>query len=169
VAGALAGDYLPFVETVVPGRVIQPPNGVSMGHFLAVTCTEDVARIRESEVAAAVAGTFLGDYRIRQQQRGCEGWPRAAVPKDHFTAVRQEVPVLMISGDADPVTPPRWAESARKYLPNSVSLVWRGAGHVPVGTPCAMRIAAQFIAAGSVQGLDAGCVGEWRRPPFVIR
>jgi pimeloyl-ACP methyl ester carboxylesterase len=169
VAQALAGDYLPFVETVVPGRVIQEPGGISMGHFLALTCTEDVPLIRESEIAAASAGTFLGDYRIRQQRRGCEGWPRAPVPKDHFTPASRAVPTLMISGDADPVTPPRWADTARRYLPNSLSLVWRGAGHVPIATPCAMKLAAEFIAAASVRGLETGCVAEFRRPAFVIR
>ncbi|HKH45019.1 MAG TPA: hypothetical protein VKM72_10190 [Thermoanaerobaculia bacterium] len=38
----------------------------SRGLYLSVTCAEDVAFIREEEIPAAVAGTFLGDFRIRR-------------------------------------------------------------------------------------------------------
>jgi pimeloyl-ACP methyl ester carboxylesterase len=140
-----------------------------MGHFLAITCTEDIPRITESEVAKETAGTFLGDYRVRQQQRACRGWPRATLSSSHFTPVRRDVPTLFISGDADPVTPPRWAEAAARYLPNSISLVWHGGGHVPFANACAGRIASDFIAKASVRGLDTACTAEFGRPAFVVR
>jgi hypothetical protein len=47
------------------------------GFFLSVTCSEDVTFIKEAEIPAAVAGTFLGYFRIRQQQAACEGCPVA--------------------------------------------------------------------------------------------
>ena len=168
VSQAMVGDYLPFAETVVPGRVLQPPNGIANGHFLAITCTEDVPLIQESEVAGETAGTFLGDYRIRQQQRACAEWPRARLSAGHFSPKVRTVPTLFISGDADPVTPPRWAEAAAKYLPNSVSLVWHGGGHVPIATACAGKIASRFIATASPRGLDTACIAEFKRPGFVI-
>jgi len=169
VSRAAAEDFLPFAETVVPGRKLQEPDGIAMGHFLAITCSEDIPRIQESEVAGETAGTFLGDYRVRQQQRACAEWPRARLSPDHFTAVVRQVPTLFISGDADPVTPPRWAEAAAKYLPNSISLVWHGGGHVPFGNPCAGKIASRFIASASPRGLDTACIAEYRRPPFLVR
>lgn len=169
VSRAVSGDFLPFAETVVPGRRLQEPDGIANGHFLAITCTEDVPRIEESEVTRETAGTFLGDYRIRQQQRACAEWPRARLSPAHFTPVVRQVPTLFISGDADPVTPPRWADTATKYLPNSISLVWHGGGHVPFGNACAGRIASRFIAMGSPRGLDVECIKQYRRPEFVVR
>jgi pimeloyl-ACP methyl ester carboxylesterase len=168
VSRAMAGDYLPFAETLVPGRVLQRPNGIAIGHLLAITCTEDIPRIQESEVAGETAGTFQGDYRIRQQQRACAEWPRARLSAGHFSPKVRTVPTLFISGDADPVTPPRWAEAAAKYLPNSVSLVWHGGGHGPIANPCAGKIASRFIATASPRGLDTACIAEFKRPGFVI-
>jgi pimeloyl-ACP methyl ester carboxylesterase len=169
VSRAMVEDFLPFAETLVPGWKLQEPDGIAMGHFLAVTCTEDVPRIVEREIPAEITGTFLGDYRIRQQQGACKGWPRAPLSSGHFKPVRHDVPTLFISGDADPVTPPRWAEAAAKYLPNSVSLVWHGGGHVPLANPCAEKIAAQFLAKASTSGLDTACIAEFRRPPFRVK
>ncbi len=168
VSQGAAGDFLPFTETVVPGRTQQPADGIAIGHFLAITCTEDLPRIEENEVARETAGTFLGDYRVRQQQRACAEWPRARLSPGHFTAAVRNVPTLFISGDADPVTPPRWAEAAAKYLPNSISLVWHGGGHVPLNNACAERIAARFIATASPRGLDTACIADFRRPAFVV-
>jgi pimeloyl-ACP methyl ester carboxylesterase len=169
VSRAAAGDFLPFAETVVPGRTLQAPDGIANGHFLAITCTEDVPRIEEPEVAGETANTFLGDYRIRQQQRACREWPKARLSPGHFNPEVRQVPTLFISGDADPVTPPRWADSAAKFLPNSISLVFHGGGHVPNGNACAMRLVSRFIATASPQGLDVACIKEYRRPPFVVR
>lgn len=55
------------------------------------------------------------------------------------------------------------------YLPNSISLVWRGGGHVPFSNACAGKIASRFIAKASPHGLETGCIAEYRRPPFVVR
>lgn len=50
--------------------------------------------------------------------------------------VRSEVPVLIYSGEFDPVTPVYYADSVARYLTNAISLVIPGRGHdasVPMG------------------------------------
>jgi pimeloyl-ACP methyl ester carboxylesterase len=42
---------------------------------------------------------------------------------------RRGVPVLLVSGGLDPVTPPDWADSAAVHLPNSARFVDSTAGH----------------------------------------
>jgi pimeloyl-ACP methyl ester carboxylesterase len=57
------------------------------------------------------------------------------------------VPVLLLSGDLDPVTPPAWAKVAAKELPHAVRLDFRGIGHgVLAAHACAGRIVGRFLA-----------------------
>jgi pimeloyl-ACP methyl ester carboxylesterase len=167
---AALGDFLPFATFVLPNRRPPPdPEPVAIGHFLALTCADDLARIREDEIAPASANTFLRDYRVRQQIEACKLWPTAALSREYFEAPKvSRVPVLFISGDADPVTPPRWADEAAKYLPNSTSLVFAHGGHVPINAPCAVTRIAAFLERGSPNGLDVSCAKHFPRPPFVI-
>ena len=69
-----------------------------------------------------------------------------------------------------PAEPSGWShEAAAKYLQNSLLLVWHGGGHVPIATPCAEKLAAQFLAKASTSGLDTGCVADFRRPAFQVK
>lgn len=165
---AATGDFRAFIQTLVPGAGGRQPNIVAMGHFLSITCAEDVSRIAAESVATLVVGMFLRDYRVAQQVEACRHWPRAPLPDDHFEAVTSMVPTLLISGAADPVTPPRWAEDARRYLPNSAHLVFPDGGHVPLATPCATRVVARFLETLKPRSLDVSCAASFRRPPFVV-
>lgn len=167
---AAANDFVPFVETLLPELRVPPsPDRVATGHYLSVTCAEDVDRIRSDEREAAASGTFLGDYRVQQQVEACKLWPHATLPAAHFQIRPLPIPTLMISGDADPVTPPRWAEVEKRYLPNARLVVFPTGGHVPFGTPCAARLASEFIVAGDAQRLDVSCAATLTRPPFRTR
>ena len=166
---AAAGDFLPFVEPLVPGlggRV--GGDGIATGPYLSVTCSEDVDRITPRERVAAARGTFLGDYRVQQQVDACRLWPHATLPESHFEFRILDLPALLISGDADPVTPPSWADSVKRYLPLARHLVFPTGWHVPIGTPCATGLASQFILAGDSRGLDLSCAATLTRPPFKL-
>ncbi|WP_245986414.1 alpha/beta hydrolase [Azospirillum thermophilum] len=75
------------------------------------------------------------------------------------------VPVLLLSGAYDPVTPPEWAERAATTLPKSRRLVFRSAGHlVTSGEPCALAAATTFI---ETESLPANaCPGAGKPPRF---
>jgi hypothetical protein len=53
-------------------------------------------------------------------------------------------------------------------LSNSLSLVVPGQGHGNVFRGCLPRIAAEFVDAGSVKGLDTTCVKDTKPFPFFI-
>ncbi|HEX8705974.1 MAG TPA: alpha/beta hydrolase [Myxococcaceae bacterium] len=162
---ARAGDYTPFAEAA-----LQSSKGLReslrFGLLLSVTCSEDVHRIRPEEVEKETAGSFIGSHRVRGQMAACAEWPRGQVPEDYFRPFTTEVPVLLVSGNLDPVTPPQWAEEAKKSLPNSIHVVTPG-GHTS-SNPCVESIAKQLFESGTVQGLDTSCVAALRTPPFVL-
>ena len=166
---AAAGNFLPFVEPLVPGLGAPPGgDGIAMGHYFSVTCSEDVDRIPEGARDSAARGTLLGDYRVQQQVDACKLWPHAKLPEEHFAFRTLDIPTLLISGDADPVTPPRWAEAMKRYLPSARHVVFPTGGHVPLVTLCAAGLASQFIVAGDARGLDFSCAATLTRLPFKL-
>lgn len=167
IARAEVGDYGPLV-TLAEGMGSAAREATAVGMMLSVLCAEDVPRITEAEAVEASRGTFTGEAPFRLFQKGCEVWPRGEVPPGFGEPVRSDTPVLLLSGEVDPVTPPRWAEEAGTTLPNSRHLVVPGVGHVASGIGCVPRLIAQFLDTGSPSALDSACVEGQKRPPFFV-
>src|SRR2546423_7977419 len=106
-------------------------SALASGMQLSVVCAEDIPYINESEIAPALAGTFYGEARVRLYQKVCEQWPRGDVPAQLLAPARSDVPVLILSGDIDPVTPPEAATPLLRGLPNAPQSVLRNATHNP--------------------------------------
>jgi pimeloyl-ACP methyl ester carboxylesterase len=143
----------------------------SIGMYLSVTCAEDLPFIQPGSGEKAAEGTYLGDYRLRQQRAACAVWPRGAVPKDYATPVRSEAPALLIVGEWDPVTPPSLAEEAARTLPNGRVLVVPHGAHGQNGLEdagCLDALVAEFIRRGSAKDLDVSCLAKIRRSPFAL-
>jgi pimeloyl-ACP methyl ester carboxylesterase len=166
---AAQGDFEPFARFAIlwePGfRKL-----LASGMNLAVTCAEDVPFITPAMVESAIAGTYLRGYRVLQQLAACRDWPRGAIPDGFHQPVRSDVPVLMVSGPYDPVTPPRFAAEVVQQLPHALDLVVPEGHHGPGGLAhpeCFTGITARFLERGSADGLDTSCVAGMTRPPFV--
>jgi pimeloyl-ACP methyl ester carboxylesterase len=67
-------------------------------------------------------------------------------------------PVLAISGEFDPVTPPRYGDTAIAQLNKARHLVLKGQGHTVIGSGCMPTLFAQFIESADASALDAGCL-----------
>jgi pimeloyl-ACP methyl ester carboxylesterase len=138
------------------------------GAVLSAFCSEDVFRFSEEEIRKAFEDTFLGPSLVLNLERSCEGWPRGQLPDDFFEHVSFEGPVLLLSGELDPVTPPSWADEAASHLPNSLHVVFPEAGHF-IGPPdCVQGMMAQAFATGSVEGLDTSCSRQIPRRRFEL-
>jgi pimeloyl-ACP methyl ester carboxylesterase len=162
---AYQGDLSPIVQMAIERR-LDLDEGLAMGLLFSVTCAEDLPYITEEMTRERTAGTFLGDYRIRHQKAVCEVWPRGAVPKDVHDLARSDVPVLLISGEWDPVTPPEFGDAVAKQLPNSLHVIVPKGSHGGAGK-CTDDLIARFITTGTVQGLDPSCVKEYPGPKFM--
>jgi pimeloyl-ACP methyl ester carboxylesterase len=151
---AFEGDYEPFAQRAVErNRALH--GSIAFGMLLCVTCSEDVDRIDAQTIPRLTGGTFLGDGRVRGQIAVCADWPRSPLPEGYGEPVRSDVPVLLLSGSLDPVTPPRWGEEAARHLPNALHLVVPGPHGV--GGPCVEEIISDFLATGTAEGLDTAC------------
>ncbi|MHC4303286.1 MAG: alpha/beta hydrolase [Planctomycetota bacterium] len=162
---AFAGDYDAFANRgLTSNRAIR--GQLAFGMLLCVTCSEDIPRIDPDDIPQLTEGTFLGDGRVRRQMAVCEVWPRGDVPADYGDPVSVDVPVLLLSGEYDPVTPPRWGEETARHLPASLHVV------VPTthsfGSSCIDQIMRDFLDRGTVEGLDTSCVEHMRRPRFTL-
>jgi pimeloyl-ACP methyl ester carboxylesterase len=164
---AYQGDLAQLV-TLALENWVQLDHILSIGENFSVTCAEDLPFIDAATAARATAGTLLGDYRIAQQKRVCAIWPRGAVPSDVHQPVRSEVPVLLFSGERDPVTPPEFGDRVAKFLPNSLHVVVPHSGHGTNG-PCTDGILDRFVETASVKGLDTACVAKTPPVRFVVK
>jgi pimeloyl-ACP methyl ester carboxylesterase len=147
-------------------------SSTSDGYFLSITCSEDVPFIRDEEVPAAVAGTFLGDFRIRQQRAACAVWPVTKVADSFLAPVVSAVPVLIMAGERDPATPATDGKSVARALANGRYLLIKGAGHTRDGMSdqeCVDALLTQVIEQGAVGRLDTSCTSRMKRPPFILR
>jgi pimeloyl-ACP methyl ester carboxylesterase len=159
---ARQGDFAPFA-TLSLETAAWSTETMSLGLTLSVLCSEDVHRIGDDEAERAVRGTFLGDFEIEAWRRMCEPWPRGPVPALDHRPIR--VPALILSGDLDPVTPPRWGEAMKKHFPSAIHVVVPGTAHNTSMTGCVPDLIARFLEG---ERIDASCVRQIRRPPFVI-
>lgn len=160
---AFQGDWTPIAQGILSDAPTYD-SGLSFGLLFAITCSDDVAFIREQEVVPATEGTFLGAYRVRQQQAACEIWPKVAMPPDYRKPVHSAVPTLFVSGDADGGTPLRFTEHVAQGFSNSVQVVLRNQGHTE-WSGCVGEIYERFVRSGSVKGLSTSCEPA-QRPPF---
>ena len=92
---AYSGDFGPFVAGVL-ANAREADAGLSFGLLFAITCSDDVAFMREADIVRETQGTFLGDYRARQQQAACKQWPTVPLPADYRTPVHSGVPTLFV-------------------------------------------------------------------------
>jgi pimeloyl-ACP methyl ester carboxylesterase len=77
----------------------------------------------------------------------CPAWPVGAADPEDRAPVASDLPVLLLAGELDPVTPPGWARQAASTLPRSQMFHFPGVGHgVLAAHPCADRVAAAFLA-----------------------
>jgi pimeloyl-ACP methyl ester carboxylesterase len=58
--------------------------------------------------------------------------------------VKSDVPVLMVSGEFDPATPPQFGRAAAESLPNSRQVVVPNIAH-NYDSDCIRRVTAEFI------------------------
>lgn len=164
---ANANNFGPFAS-IAHANIAGLTGQLAGGMSLSVLCAEDVPFITEEEIRSHTAGTFYGDYRARTSSRACEQWPKAKVAASFTDPVKSDLPILMITGDLDPVAPPWLAAGAARLLPNSRHISIPNTGH-HFRFECIDNLFVEFLSKGSAKGLDGSCVKEIDRPPFVTK
>lgn len=163
---AAGGDYAPLMsaELMLSQEL---SSGFAQGMQAAVLCTEDAPYTRD-DPAAAMHDTYLGNRTMDQLLGSCAAWPRGVITPDFRQPVRSDKPVLLLSGEDDPITPPADAAHAARSLSNSLSLTVPGQGHGNAFRGCVPRLMAEFIDAASARGLDTACIKDVKPFPFFV-
>jgi pimeloyl-ACP methyl ester carboxylesterase len=161
---AESGDFGPLLAQLltVSGGV-----GLYQGMFYAVACSEDALLIDLREAERLQAGSQFG-LVATDFVAVCEEWPQANVPPELREPVTAVIPTLLLSGDADPITPPQYAESVAATLPNSLHLVLPHFGHDVLLAGCMPLVVEAFLRSGTVDNLDTSCLAEIQAPPFFV-
>jgi pimeloyl-ACP methyl ester carboxylesterase len=147
---ALAG-----LGTLMGGR---GPNRPAEGLHFSVVCAEDWPRWSDS---VDRPGRDFGDAFAQTYRDACAPWPRGEVAAAFHTVPASAVPVLLLSGGLDPVTPPRHgARVAQALGPLARHVVVPQAGHGVLGLACMRDVLFRFIDApdeATALQVDASC------------
>jgi pimeloyl-ACP methyl ester carboxylesterase len=140
---------------------------LAMGMHFAVVCAEDVPRVA---TASDRPGADFGTDFATLYAQVCADWPRGAVPDAFYRMPAAATPVLLLSGSADPVTPPRHGERVAQALGTKARhVVVPHVGHgVLGGVGCMREVLFRFIDADSdaaALAVDASCAQGVPRPP----
>ena len=124
---------------------------LAMGMHFSVVCAEDVPRIGQAKDAP---GADYGRMDAEMFAQVCKTWPRGEVPADFYKIPPAPSPVLVMSGGADPATPPRHGERVAQALaaghPERVRhIVVPESGHGVMAVGCVRDLMFRFIDAKS--------------------
>ena len=165
--------YMPLTATLLPLLIAQSTSGdfstvlalagmlerdlgnmIAQGMYYSVICSEDADALvpRDPEQAS------LFDDPVVAIQAQCEAWPRGALPADFRAPLTGEIPALLISGEYDPVTPPRYGDQVAAELRHARHVVLRGQAHSLLSTGCMPKLVARFIESADALALDAACL-----------
>lgn len=94
----------------------------------------------------------------------------AAAPRAAGTGiVKSNLPVLVLEGQYDPITPPRYSHRVIDTLPNSFYFEFPGIGHgVSISNPCPAQIMLDFLKSPTKRP-NSACIAGLHGPDFVIR
>jgi len=132
---------------------------INSGLESSVLCAEDWPFFPKDGEAAWAKARY-GRKELRSMARLCKQWPHRPVAPAFKKPVSSDTPVLLLSGQIDPVTPPENAVKAARTLSRSLHLVVPGQGHGVIMRGCMPKLAARFIKTASVEGLDGACLQE---------
>jgi pimeloyl-ACP methyl ester carboxylesterase len=135
------------------------------GMQLSVICSEDADLLKpRPEDADLVLGTAL----IDGLKSACAIWPKGTRPADFHSPLQTDKPVLVLEGELDPVTPPRYGEQVLKGLRNGRLLLAKGQGHNVIGRGCIPKLVGEFVEKLDAKALDAKCVDALGPMPAFI-
>ncbi|MFQ6004760.1 MAG: alpha/beta fold hydrolase [Woeseia sp.] len=159
----LASQFLMAMERMT--------DALAIGMHNAVVCTEDAPFYGGETIDRhELESTYIGAMQIEALETICSVWPAGMIDAEFKTPLATSTPVLLLSGDADPVTPPRFAELAAVDLDNARLLTGVNEGHGQAATGCMPEVMGRFVASASIdeETLDADCLARRSAMPFFL-
>ncbi|MFK8052379.1 MAG: alpha/beta hydrolase [Woeseiaceae bacterium] len=142
---------------------------LAMGMHNSVVCSEDAPLyVEDAAGTAAREATYMGDLQFQFLKSTCDVWPQGPMDEDFHEPVTSDIPVMLLSGEYDPVTPPANADRAMETLSNAIHIVAPQKGHIASGVGCVPDLMSQFVRDLDVSAIDDSCVQTQQGLPFFI-
>jgi len=142
---------------------------IALGMHNSVMCTEDVRFYgARDNLNLKNQNTYMGTAFLENLQAMCKAWPFGVMDENFKEPLSSDLPVLLFSGERDPITPPEYGDQVDQHLSNAKHLVINGQGHFVSIQGCAPHLVAKFVAEASVEGLNADCLDRLSAAPLFI-
>ncbi|MBJ8348152.1 alpha/beta fold hydrolase [Antrihabitans sp. YC2-6] len=167
------GDGVPAATALL--TTFAPKNVVAYGLAYGVFCREDAAFTTPAEVldiARRALPLFPDDVLALEPQaprllEECPVWNVGKAADEIHDETTSDVPVVLMAGTFDAVTPPSRADEAAKTLSNSKVVRFPGLGHdVLAASDCAQTVMANFLA--NPDDYDTACAAAMTVPTFTV-
>jgi pimeloyl-ACP methyl ester carboxylesterase len=142
-------------------------DSTSVPLHLGVYCSEDLPFIDSAAAVRRAKGTLIGPRYYLEYRAGCAAWPMPRAPREMRQPWKSDIPVLLLSGERDPVTPPEYGTRVARSLSRGHHIVIRGGGHAEQ-SPCKTQVVADFLNDPLKKVPAETCLDELDFPPFVI-
>lgn len=138
---------------------------IAQGMEMSVMCAEDYPRFPTEIVPNDYLMGTLMEQSVHVQ---CGIWPKGPVPEDFNQPVGGDVPVLLLSGELDPVTPPEYADQVAVHFSDATHLVAPGQAHIVTTRGCMGDIVSDFIINGNAEEIETDCITNLQASPFFL-
>lgn len=126
------------------------------GMYNSVVCAEELDQHTEPvEVPEALSSTLS----LEGLEEDCAFWGADPLPPSVDDPVVSDIPTLLLSGEFDPITPPRNADIVAQTLSNVFNYTLPGGGHGALFSDCGEEIALQFLA-DPTTAPDTSCLDD---------
>ncbi|CAG0932479.1 Tripeptidyl aminopeptidase [Thermoflexales bacterium] len=169
------GDY---TELLVDQRTAlenahRPQWPLSEGMKLSVACSLRLIQVTPQQMAETNAKYSLAEWANRDSTTNlavCAQWPAREVDARDAEPLHTDVPLLVIGGEYDPGSPPRYAETVAAASTHGYAFSVPTAGHgvLVVADPCANGIVYSFLH-DPLRQPDSSCLSHTRGAGFVVR
>ena len=165
---AARGDFEPLAAQFQMISA-QMSDALALGMHNAVMCSEDAPFYAPDDYDHdALEASYIGIVQLDAIETMCSLWPAGPVDDDFREPLATAIPVLLLSGDADPITPPRYASLAMVDLERARHLIGVQQGHGQAAVGCTPQLISGFVADADPEGLDAACLERSFVMPFFL-
>ncbi len=162
------GNYQPLASQALL-NMENLSESLANGMHNSVVCAEDVPFYDVDNIdSELLKAAYMGDLAYKGLVETCKVWPQGPIDDDFTQPFASEVPVLVLSGEVDPVTPPVNGTRAANYLQNARAITLPGQGHGQIQVGCMPRLLADFVRTADHTGLEVKCLDVQRPAPFFV-
>lgn len=165
---AARGNYVPIGSQFL-SISSNLSDSLSIGMHNAVACTEDAPFFAGEGISNEdLAATYIGPVLLEAMSIICSIWPAGVLDDDFKVPLSFDKPVLLLSGEADPITPPEYAGRAAVDLSRAFLHTGALQGHGQAPRGCMPDVMANFVDNPQQNPLDNECLRRQFAMPFFL-